>query len=157
MFRERGRRGRSRGAAVALLALAAIAGSTGCVERRYTIRTSPPGALVTVNGEEIGTTPVSARFIYYGNTRMTIQAEGHETLNFVQPIRAPWWDNIVTEFFTENLIPYTFRDEREFFYVLPPVADPPTGDIVARGEELRRAGQAPPRPRRGGILGFFGF
>ncbi len=27
---------------------------TGCVERRYTIRSDPPGALVVVNGEEIG-------------------------------------------------------------------------------------------------------
>lgn len=157
MFRERGRLDRGRWAATALLALAVLFGSAGCVERRYTIRTNPPGALVSVNGEEVGTTPVSAPFIYYGDMRVTIQAEGYETLNLVQPMRPPWWDNIVTEFFTENLIPYTFRDEREFFYEMPPIADPPPGDLVARGEDLRKAGQTPPKPRRRGLLGFFGF
>ena len=40
-----------------------IAALSGCVERRYTIRTEPPGATVIVNGEEIGPSPTSKSFI----------------------------------------------------------------------------------------------
>ena len=46
----------------ACLALAAAVFSAGCVERRYTLRTDPPGALAIVNGEEVGQTPSRGRF-----------------------------------------------------------------------------------------------
>ncbi len=46
----------------ALLMLAALGLLSGCVERRYTIRSDPPGATVIVNGEEIGPAPASKSF-----------------------------------------------------------------------------------------------
>ena len=146
-----------RGRMLAVIALFAACGLTGCVERRYTIRTDPPGALVVMNGEPIGISPVSKSFVYYGDRNVRIIKEGYETLDIVQPIKAPYWDNLLTEFFTENLIPYTFRDELEFNYKLQPnqTADP--NDVLARSEALRAEAQAPPVERRRGFLGFFGF
>lgn len=140
-----------------VIAVLATVGPSGCVERRYTIRTDPPGALVVVNGEAIGNSPVSKSFVYYGERNVRIIKEGYETLDIVQPIKAPYWDNLVTEFFTENLIPYTFRDELEFDYKLQPnqVADP--NQVLARSEALRSEAQDPPPQRRKGLLGFFGF
>src|SRR4051812_38674164 len=76
---------------------------TGCVERRYTIRTNPPGALVVVNDEEIGASPVSASFTYYGDRKIELMHDGYMTQKVIQPIKAPWYDNYLTEFFTENL------------------------------------------------------
>jgi hypothetical protein len=131
--------------------------ATGCVERRYTIRTEPPGALVVVNGEEIGPSPVSRSFTFYGAREITLMQDGYQTQTLIQPIKAPWWDNLLTEFFTENLIPVTFRDERDFTYRMAPVTTPATGDLLDRAESLKAQGQAGPPPRRGGILGFFGF
>ena len=81
----------------------------------------------------------------------------YQTLSVVQPMDAPWWDNIFTEFFSENLVPITLRDEREFHYRLVPSSNPPVNDVLGRGDELRVQAQAPPPPRRGGFLGFFGF
>ncbi len=46
----------------ACLMLLSLVLCAGCVERRYTLRTEPPGALAVVNGEEIGQTPVSRSF-----------------------------------------------------------------------------------------------
>jgi hypothetical protein len=132
------------------------AGLSGCVERRFTVRTDPPGALVRVNGEEVGSTPVSMPFIYYGDRRMTIEAEGYQTLNLVQPIKAPWWDNRLTEFFSENMVPFTLRDEREFYYRMSPAASSQTGDLVGRAEELRGAAATPPVPLRKGLGAWFG-
>jgi hypothetical protein len=150
-------RGRSRIRLIAgLVACGAVTGS-GCVERRYTLRTEPPGALAIVNGEEIGPTPVSRSFTYYGDRDITFLLDGYQTQRVIQPIPAPLWDNLVTEFFTENLIPFTFRDERQFSYRLVPSSVPPKDELMNRGEELRAAAAVPLKPRRRGILGFFGF
>ncbi len=88
-----------------LLVLAFTSVLSGCVERRYTIRTDPPGATVVVNGEEIGPTPASKSFVYYGDRKITLMLDGYETKTLIQPIKAPWWDNYLTEFFTENIDP----------------------------------------------------
>lgn len=121
---------------------------TGCVERRYTIRTDPPGALAIVNGEEIGPTPVSKSFTYYGDREVTLMLDGFKTEQQVVPIKAPWWDNLFTEFVSENLIPITFRDEREYQYKLRTQANPETPDLMNRAEQLRVFSQAPPPPRK---------
>lgn len=140
---------------VSALTLTAV-GLTGCVERRYTIRTNVP-AVAYVNGEEIGPTPASRSFVYHGDREIILTSPGHQTLRVIQPVDPPWWDNRLTEFFTENLIPFTFRDERTFQYDLAPTVNPPVGDLVGRAEALRREGVAPPPPRRGGLLSWFGF
>ena len=140
-----------------LVALALIGGLAGCVERRYTIRTDPPGALAIVNDQELGVTPVSASFQYYGDRKVTLIKDGFETRTVIQPIKSPWWDNYFTEFFTENLIPINFRDERDYTFALSPTKIPEQNDLLQRANGLRAEGQQPPVPRRGGILGFFGF
>jgi hypothetical protein len=142
-------RGRCRRRLSLLLALAMGLGAlAGCVERRYTIRSNPPGALAIVNGEEIGPTPISRSFTYYGDREITLMADGYDTFTTIQPINAPWWDNFVTEFFTENLIPYTFRDEREYCYQLQPATVPEKNSLLGRAEALRAQGQILPPPRR---------
>jgi PEGA domain-containing protein len=140
-----------------LLLLTAVLSQAGCVERRYTIRTNPPGALVIVNGEEIGPTPVSRSFTYYGDREITFMLDGYKTETVIQPIKAPWFDNVLTEFFTENIIPHTFRDERDFTFNLQPAQLEDVGPIRDRGEAIRSQAQVLPAPRRGGILGYFGF
>ena len=135
----------------------AVGALTGCVERRYTIRTDPPGALAIVNGEAIGTTPVSKSFTFYGDRSVRLIKEGYETKDLVQPIKAPWYDNVVTEVFTENLNPFTFRDEVEFNYKLDPARPPDPNDVISRAEAVRTDGSGPPTSRRKGLLGFFGF
>lgn len=137
--------------AVCLVAL------TGCVERRYTIRTDPPGALVIVGGEEIGVSPVSRSFTYYAARDITLIRDGYETQRIREPINAPWWDNMATEFLTENLVPFTLRDERDFNYKLRPSTIPPTNQLVDRGEELRRQSETIPEKRNKGFLKRFGF
>jgi PEGA domain len=145
-----------RGPAILLL-LAGMSLMTGCVERRYTIRSEPPGATVIVNGEEIGPTPASKSFVYYGKREITLILDGYATKTVMQPIEAPWWDNYFTEFFTENMLPVTLRDERDYKFELQPAKSPPQGELRDRAESLRSEAQTLPPPRRGGILGWLGF
>lgn len=152
----------SRGKTARFIAATAFAGwligvGTGCVERRYTIRTDPPGALVYVNREEVGSAPVSKSFTYYGPRDILLVADGYQTTRLVQPIEAPWWDNLFTEFVAENIIPFHLRDEREFFYKMEPQSYPPQTDILNRAEMLRARGQVPPPPLRGGLGGYLGW
>jgi hypothetical protein len=142
---------------VAVVSMVATSLLPGCVERRYTIRTDPPGALVIVNSEPLGTTPVSKSFTFYGDRTVRIIKEGYQTKDMVVPFPAPWYDNVVTEFFSENAVPYTIRDEIELNYKLDPAVAPPTLDVVNRAEATRVEGQAGPKPRRTGFLGFLGF
>lgn len=141
----------------ALLGVTLLTLYTGCVERRYTIRSEPPGALAVVNGEEIGRTPVSRNFTYYGDRDIQLVLDGYQSQRVIQPIKAPWYDNLLTEFFSENVVPFTLRDERDFTYRMAPASLPPTNDLQARGDALRAQAVVQPTPRRGGILGFFGF
>jgi hypothetical protein len=140
-----------------LLLLAGIGLLPGCVHRRYTVRSDPPGALVVVNGEAIGPAPASREFEYYGNREITLMLDGYQTKTIIQPINAPWWDNYATEFFTENLVPFHLRDEREFKYQLTPAQSPTEEALHDRAEGLRSEARIPPKPRRGGILGWLGF
>ena len=60
---------------VALL-LALLLPASGCVRRRLNVRTNPPGALVYVDNQQIGTTPCSVDFIYYGTREIRIDKAG---------------------------------------------------------------------------------
>ena len=140
-----------------LLLVPGIALFSGCVARRYTVRTDPPGALVIVNDEALGPSPASHSFEYYGDRKITLVLDNYETKTMIEPINAPWYDNYLTEFFSENLIPWTIRDEREFTYKLAPAQSPPEEEVSARAEALRSEARVLPPPRRGGILGWLGF
>ena len=88
---------------------------------------------------------------------ITFLLDGYETKTLIQPMKAPWWDNLFTEFFTENLVPFNLRDEREFSYQLTTASPPRAGDLRDRAEQLRSDARLLPKPRRGGLLGWLGF
>jgi hypothetical protein len=148
---------RTRRAILSLAALLTLAGLGGCVERRYTIRSDPPGALVVVNSEEKGITPVSSSYAFYGKRNIRLVKDGYETMEIVQDFEPPWYDNLLTEFLTENFIPYTFRDERTFTYTMQPARPTDQNKLLGDAESLRNEAKTLPPPRRGGILGYFGF
>jgi hypothetical protein len=63
-------------AAVCLLLGAVLVVDTGCVRRRVTITTAPEGASVILNDEEIGTSPVTVDFIWYGDYDVIVRRPG---------------------------------------------------------------------------------
>ncbi len=103
-----------------------------------TIRSNPPGALVYVDDYEIGATPVSADFIYYGKRKIRLVKDGYETLTVLQPIPTPWYEYPVLDFFSENLTPGQIRDQHTLDYRLVPQAVVPTEQLLSRAEQLRR-------------------
>ena len=128
--------------ALGMVALCAV----GCVQRRMTIRTNPPGALVYIDNYEIGTTPVSTDFIYYGKRQIRLSKPGYETLTIEQPIPAPWFEWFPLDFISENLVPGEIRDERELTYQLVPQRMIPPQEILNQAEQLRQNAQAAAAP-----------
>lgn len=102
------------------LLLALAAAGCGSVSRRMTIRTNPPGALVEVDGERLGLTPVSTDFLYYGTREITLSAPGYETLTVSQKVPPPWYQVFPFEFFSDNLLPFRVTNRHEFVYQLRP-------------------------------------
>lgn len=122
--------------AVAVAVVASLC-ATGCVQRRMTVRSNVPGAQVYVDNYEIGRTPVSTDFIYYGQRDIRLVKDGYETLKVKQTVNAPWYQYPGIDFIVENLWPWEIRDERNFNYQMQPQYLVPTETILSRAEEMR--------------------
>lgn len=111
--------------------------TSGCVRRRMTIRSSPPGALVFVDGQEIGRTPVATPFIYYGTRNLRLVKDGYETISVNQPFRAPWYQVPPLDFVSENMVPHELRDERVVDFEMVPLANVSMDDVLIHADQLR--------------------
>jgi len=124
------------------LASLTIAVSSGCVRRRLTVRTTPPGAVVSVDNQTIGTTPAATSFTYYGTREIRVEKEGYKTESIKRRINPPWYEAPVLDFFSESLWPWEIRDERIIDVQLVPETIEPTGEVLQRADDLRRQSRA---------------
>jgi hypothetical protein len=122
---------------VALIAGATLV-PTGCVRRRLNVRSNPPGAMVFVDNQQIGTTPCSVDFIYYGTREIRLVKPGYETLTVNQPIPTPWYQIPPIDFVSENLVPYNIQDHRTAAFDLQPQIIVPTEQLLDRANQLRQ-------------------
>lgn len=130
---------------VCLVALCAA--QTGCLRRRMTVRSNPPGAQVFIDNQEVGITPCSAAFTYYGTRQITLIKDGYRTETLYHKVSAPWYEYPPLDFFVENTVPYEVRDERLVDVQLVPQEVVPEGPLRQRAEDLRnqaRVGQFTP-------------
>jgi hypothetical protein len=130
-------------------ALGLLAVLPGCVRRRMTVRSNPPGAVVFVDDQEIGTPPASTAFTYYGPRKIQLVKDGFETLTVKQTFYPPWYEITPLDFVSENLWPHETRDEQYLDFQLQPQQIVPAEKLVERAESLRgglRQGYAVPLP-----------
>jgi hypothetical protein len=113
---------------------------TGCshnMHRRMTIRSEPPGALVLLEGEQVGYTPVSVDFDHYGTREVTLIKDGYETVTAMQKIRTPWYQRIPVDFFTDNFSPVKVNDRMEYTFTLNKQELVSNEQLMQRGKGLR--------------------
>ncbi len=116
--------------------------ATGCVgvRRELTVESEPAGALVYLNGDEVGRTPLTRDFVYYGTFDVKLRKEGYETLEDRPRVWAPWWQVPPIDLVAEA---FPLTDRHRLSYELTPAeqgADPQ--ELVRRGSELRGELQA---------------
>lgn len=126
-----------------ILLLLTLACFSGCVSRRMTIRTDPPGALVEVDGERLGLSPVSMDFTYYGTHEITLSAPGFETLKVQQPVARPIYQRIPIDFVSNHFLGTHVTDRHEFSYRLRPRVEPinEESNLIDRGQNFRSQSQ----------------
>ncbi len=115
--------------------VAALAG-TGCVERTITIETDPPGALVYLNDEEAGRSPLTVPFTWYGTYDVRIERDGYQTISTAAETAPPWHEHPGPDLLVE-LLPWTTEVKYHWQYELVPnqPADPEA--LTERARALR--------------------
>ncbi|MHC4725936.1 MAG: PEGA domain-containing protein [Planctomycetota bacterium] len=126
-----------------LLAILAIGLSvslllSGCVERKLTINTEPQGALIILNDEEIGTSPVTVSFEWYGDYWVRISKDGYENLNTHRPLKGPWYDTFPFDFFAQIISPDRIVDSYEWTFSLDPKKQINREKLIQAAEKLKK-------------------
>ncbi len=102
-----------------------------------TFRTNPAGAMVYVDKQPIGLTPVSTSFTYYGTRSIEVVKDGYRTEKFLRKIHPPWYEIPPLDFVSETLWPFETRDERIIDVQMSVDTVVPTEALIASGEQLR--------------------
>lgn len=118
-----------------------VASTTGCVRRRLTVRTNPPGALVSIDNQIIGTSPAASSYVYYGTREIRIERDGYQTETIRRKLNPPWYEYPPLDFITETLWPFEIRDERVIDVELVPKQIDPLETVVSRADQLRMQAQ----------------
>jgi hypothetical protein len=110
----------------------------GCVERILTVQTNPSGALVELNGQEMGRTPVSRDFTWYGVYEITVRHDEYQTIHTSAWVIAPIYEWIPLDLISE-LLPIPLKDHHTLSYDLTPApaASGPSPGILMRAAELK--------------------
>ncbi|HUS93074.1 MAG TPA: PEGA domain-containing protein [Phycisphaerae bacterium] len=109
----------------------------GCVEREMTITSEPEGALVFVSDREIGRTPVTLPFTWYGDYDIILRRDGCETLKTHAEINAPWYEVPPLDLFS-HMAPWTYRDQRYLRYSLIQRKEPSDEDLIKKADALKK-------------------
>lgn len=125
-----------------LLLLVFLSGSaTGCVHRRVTVRTEPPGAQVLLNDQEIGYSPASFDVTWYGTEEVTLLKDGYEIETHQIKIPTPWYQVPPLDFVTDNFLPFRIKNHHEFNFALRRYQGRSQGELLERGRSLRSESQ----------------
>jgi hypothetical protein len=116
-----------------LAVLAALA-SGGCAHRTLQIDSDPQGALVYLNGEEVGRTPMRKEFLWYGTYDVQLRKEGYETLSRKEKVWAPWWQWPPIDLFAEAL---PLEDNHVARYTMKPMTAQTTDPQQVLGRAVR--------------------
>lgn len=121
-----------------VLLLACLLGLVGCVQRTITVTSEPEGALVFLNDEEVGRTPVTVPFTYYGTYDVRLERDGYQPLWVMQKAKAPWWEAPPIDLAAEA-VP-NGKAELHWHYDLQPQTSPEQTDpslLIDHAQQLR--------------------
>jgi hypothetical protein len=94
----------------------------GCLERRMSITSEPPGASVVVNDVELGRTPLEADFTFYGVHDVRVFKEGYEPLRTTAKAVTPFWEYAPIDF-VAGAIPVTIEKRVPWNFTLQPTLE----------------------------------
>jgi len=114
----------------------------GCVEREMTITSQPEGALVFVSDVEVGRTPLTIPFTWYGDYDIILRKDGYRTLKTHADISPPWYEVPPADLLSA-LAPWTYRDRRFLHYTLEQFVVPPDEELIRQARQMRETALEP--------------
>jgi hypothetical protein len=136
-----------------LILVTAFFAFSGCVTRSITVKTNPSNALVYIDNELIGESPVSMPFTFYGTRKVMIERRDedgvltHERTIAFEKIKAPVYEIFPLDFFSELVWPFKIKDDQVLSYNLVELDPLPIKERQAKmlksAEELRQRVNAP--------------
>ena len=96
--------------------------SQGCIYRKLTIKTDPPGALVYLNDRLMGESPLTHSFVWYGWYRVTVRKSGYERIEDRRKLTAPFYFWIPFDLVME-IMPFPITDAHTWSYTLYPISE----------------------------------
>ena len=106
----------------------------GCVERTISITSRPSGALVYLNDEEVGRTPLTVPYLFYGVYSVRLELDGHKPLWTKKEAEAPWWEapgpDLVAEMLPGRKV------EQHWQFDLEPIGKTDLDALVERAREM---------------------
>lgn len=130
--------------AIAIAGLLVLA-AQGCLERKISMTTEPPGATVWVNDTEVGRTPLTTGFLFYGGYDVVARKDGYEPVSTSRDTPTPLWEYPPFDLIATAL-PFKITKTVKWHIDLKP-SDPGAADpeaLIQRANELRA--QAMPKP-----------
>jgi hypothetical protein len=109
----------------------------GCAQRTVDITSDPSGALVFLNGDEVGRAPLRYDFTWYSDYDVTLRKDGYETLKTHHKIDPPLLFIPPLDLIGELI---GARDHRHWHFTMQPAnlaATNPAG-LINRGEALKK-------------------
>ncbi len=110
---------------------------SGCTQRELTIKTVPEGAYVELNDEQVGASPVTVGFNWYGIYRVRLQKEGFKTLKMNKELARPASDYFPLDIFRSILEPGAV-DRYEWTFELEEYSTGKREDLITRAEKTQR-------------------
>ena len=111
--------------------------TTGCVERLITVTTKPQGAIVWLNDQEVGASPVTVPFTWYGRYSVVVRKDGYQTVKTSRKTPVPFCQYPVIDLFTECLLPAKLVDQHQWHIDLPPSQSPDHQELIKRATSTR--------------------
>lgn len=115
----------------------AWAWGSGCIERTVTINTVPDGATVYLNDQEVGKSPVTVPFTWYGDYDLVCRKDGCQALKTHFRLDTPWYQVPGVDLFSECFVPFTIRDRRAYEFQLAPEKLPSRSELVERAHDFQ--------------------
>ena len=121
----------------ALVVALVLSSLVGCVHRRVTIHSDPPGALAFLDDQEIGNTPASTDVTYYGARNLRLVLPGYETVNRKLQLATPWYQFPPLDFISDNLLVHQVTNHQDFNFKLTKSRKVEQRVLVNQAEKLR--------------------
>ena len=115
----------------------------GCVERLITITSRPAGAVVWLNDQEVGSTPITVPFTFYGEYDVVLRKEGYDSIRTMRETPTPFYQWPGIDFVAECLLPVKCVDKHQWDFNLTAVTQTDANALIIRALDMKKQAETP--------------